>query len=43
MRTLIAIPCPDCGHDSAELWRGLDDDEPDIAVCADCETEWEVR
>lgn len=42
MRTLIVIQCPDCGHGSAEFVRGLDDGEPDLAVCAGCECEWEV-
>lgn len=42
MRTLIAIQCPDCGHSSAELVRGLEEDEPDLAVCTGCESEWEL-
>lgn len=44
MTTLISTTCPDCGHDVAELLRGLDDDEPDVAVCAapGCDAEWEL-
>lgn len=43
VRTLIAIFCPECRHETAELVRGLDEQEPDLAVCEGCETEWELR